>query len=1030
MAKKRVQVAELQTSTEVRPTISPVDTYVRPAEVQSQPNALLQFVQAIAPAVQASEDIKLEEKIKRERRIENGVYKSQLAQGEAAAKMLEAKANKAYTDNPDYFHEMATADVLTMRKGYQDKYIAQLEEQNVDPNIIQGLKFKLQESDATFAIEYDKNKVAYAENKLDDQFREAAIAIQQSDAPAEAQLAEYENLQNAFAEANPKTNEKGVLVPDFKRFGNIYLNLADESKLVDALSPLNQYLNNKKITTTSENFKKGQSIENAAQTQLAAELKARNKNAVAADKKAVVSDFLDSGNAVVFGKTVVTKEGHSYNRSAADLVTDIDQQTIQRALVIQQSGLPEEVKTEKLNQLGTRRVEFYTGNDLLPPEVQTAQGNIKANFKNADFTDAKVLEDFTQYFKALKDFESYGGDAYKGFSEDMKYQIEAVGILAENGYSLQGALTQMQLPPDMSQNITVESADVLKAIDNSMFTISDLDEVVNAGYMTNDVSKVATALKRSMGAKISDGQLIAMAVRSVAKNYQAVPIGNAVDAKFSAVRLPANRKDKVTIDNLVNGVNDILADRREVNRINRALNIQSPTNVVATGIAAKSQTAQQVFNKPQFTLHWTNSGNDNMLNLIAMPIDPAQAAGNVFTVTTVDLTKLDKNVLDNVKKQHQEKLNASIDLGLIDESEFGDNDYMMPDEVRTTDEQVQALTPTVQPKGTISPFEAITKLRSIDKEAGAGVVAVTESSQSAIDQLKAKALADAKERGVLPEGDEKSWSQQFDSILDSITGGISDYIEGVKERSNNQAPSDNPLIKLMREQPAEEVLGEVASEIGDVVTAVPKGLAAVNEALISPAGASTLPSESRTKVSDMTGDVKKMTGNTIAEKASNLIKSQEGFDPNPYPDGKDRSVGYGFYLPALEQDELALIKDVENITQEEADAVMALKTEKINTFIASEVPSFDTLPEEAQLGVISMAYQLGAPNVKSKWPSFMKALKEAAAAPEGSEERKAALKEAAFNMLYNRKSDGSTTKTKWHTQTPKRAKAMAAAIQG
>tara|TARA_R110000772_G_scaffold89156_3_gene184920 strand:- start:2422 stop:5505 length:3084 start_codon:yes stop_codon:yes gene_type:complete len=1027
MAKKRVQVAELQTSTEVRPTISPVDTYVRPAEVQSQPNALQQFVQAITPAVKASEDIKLEEKIKRERRIENGVYKSQLAQGEAAAIMLEAKANTAYTDNPDYFHELATADVLTMRKGYQDKYIAQLEEQNVDPNIIQGLKFKLQESDATFAIAYDKNKVAYAENKLDDQFREAAIAIQQSNAPAAAQLAEFESLQKAFAEANSKTNEKGVLAPDFKRFGNIYLDIADEAKLVDALSPLNQYIKNKKITTTSENFKKGQGIENAAQTQLVAELKTRNKNAVAADKKATVSNFLDSGNAVVFGETVVTREGHSYNRSAADLVTDIDQQTVQRALVIQQSGLPEEVKTEKLNQLGTRRAEFYTGNDLLPPEVQTAQGNVKANFKNANFNDPKVLESFTQYFKALKDFESYGGDAYKGFSEDMKYQIEAVGILSENNYSLQEALTQMQLPPDMSQKITVESADVLKAIDNSMFTISDLDEVVNAGYMTNDVSKVATALKRSMGAKISDGQLIAMAVRSVAKNYKAVPIGNAIDAKFAAVKLPANRKDKVTIDNLSNGVNDILANKGEINRINRALNITPSTNVVATGIAAKSQTSQQVFNKPQFTLHWTNSGNDNMLNLIAMPIDPAQAAGNVFTVTTVDLTKFDKNVLDNVTKQHQEKLNASIDLGLIDESEFGDNDYMMPDEVRTTDEQVQALTTTVQPKGTVSVVEAMTKLRSLDKEASQGIAAVTESSQSVIDQLKAKALADAKERGVLPE---ESWSQQFDSILDSITGGISDYIDGVKERSNNQAPSDNPLIKLMRDQPAEEVLGEVAGQVADVVTAVPKGLAALNEALISPAGASTLPSESRTKVSDMTGDVKKMTGNTIAEKASNLIKSQEGFDPNPYPDGKDRSVGYGFYLPALEQDELALIKDVENITQEEADAVMALKTEKINTFIASEVPSFDTLPEEAQLGVISMAYQLGAPNVKSKWPSFMKALKEAATAPEGSEERKAALKEAAFNMLYNRKSDGSTTKTKWHTQTPKRAKAMAAAIQG
>jgi GH24 family phage-related lysozyme (muramidase) len=202
------------------------------------------------------------------------------------------------------------------------------------------------------------------------------------------------------------------------------------------------------------------------------------------------------------------------------------------------------------------------------------------------------------------------------------------------------------------------------------------------------------------------------------------------------------------------------------------------------------------------------------------------------------------------------------------------------------------------------------------------------------------------------------------------------------------------------------------------------------------AQAATLPSETapsettRTIFKDQTGKVADMTGNTVAEKAGNLIKSQEGFEPSPYKDGKDRSVGYGFYLPALEPDELALIADVENITQEEADAVMELKTRKISTFLADEITNFEALPEETQLGVMSMAYQLGAPNLPSSWPSFMKAIKEAASAPEGSAEQTAALEEAAFNMLYNRKADGSTTKTKWYQQTPNRAEEMAAAVKG
>lgn len=256
-----------------------------------------------------------------------------------------------------------------------------------------------------------------------------------------------------------------------------------------------------------------------------------------------------------------------------------------------------------------------------------------------------------------------------------------------------------------------------------------------------------------------------------------------------------------------------------------------------------------------------------------------------------------------------------------------------------------------------------------------------------------------------------------------MSGGTSDIMDRINQAQAFAASQSVSPTQVVEPEETESIFSSIVDSVSSLFTG--------DEAQAATLPSETTPSETtRTIFTDQTGKVADMTGNTVAEKAGNLIKTQEGFKPNPYKDGKDRSVGYGFYLPALEPDELALIKDVENITQEEADAVMELKTRKISTFLADEITNFEALPEETQLGVISMAYQLGAPNLPSSWPSFMKAIKEAASAPEGSAEQTAALEEAAFNMLYNRKADGSTTKTKWYQQTPNRAEEMAAAVKG
>ena len=106
-----------------------------------------------------------------------------------------------------------------------------------------------------------------------------------------------------------------------------------------------------------------------------------------------------------------------------------------------------------------------------------------------------------------------------------------------------------------------------------------------------------------------------------------------------------------------------------------------------------------------------------------------------------------------------------------------------------------------------------------------------------------------------------------------------------------------------------------------------------------------------------TGENVTMEGNTLEEKTANMIATQEGFSSTPYKDGSDRSVGYGFFLPALEPDEKALIKDINNVTKEEGAAVLKLKVQKIGNYLDKEIQGFTNLPEKAQSAIISMGYQ-------------------------------------------------------------------------
>ena len=166
-----------------------------------------------------------------------------------------------------------------------------------------------------------------------------------------------------------------------------------------------------------------------------------------------------------------------------------------------------------------------------------------------------------------------------------------------------------------------------------------------------------------------------------------------------------------------------------------------------------------------------------------------------------------------------------------------------------------------------------------------------------------------------------------------------------------------------------------------------------------------------------------------------LIKDED-FSPVQYQDGAGKSIGYGFAVAALEDDERALIKDINNITEKEAKAIINIKVRKIAKKFVRDVPNFNSIATTRQIALINFAYQLGYENVtnqgkdpKKQWPKFFVSLKAAAIAPAGSKERDELFAEARNNMVYNYTSKGKFY-TDWFNQTPNRAKRVSQSIRG
>ena len=1000
MAKQRVQVAPLQATAAVRPTAAPVETYTRPAEKQVS-NPLAEFVNAITPAIKADAEIKRQRQQQLGREVQAGIAEKQAFQAKIAVTDLLSESVNQYEQNKEFYLEAGPEKIAADRQSYFTDYLTKLEDAGTNPAIMTAIKEDLELGTVKFfadpAAGYNQAKATYDLDKAD------AVVLNQitkittdPDMPREAQAQFINSLVSDYF----KTGR------DKKGFNDKLMDLADKQSGMLGETSLTDWLQSPESLNRFGVAEYADAVTRIKGNE-ASMAKKRAKAGEDAYFAGIISQRLASyvttgqqGDLAIGTEMTHPVTGTTRKITAEDVQTAYEANNakeLEAKLAVTQditnAAHPEFKRGDpSANPAAVEQAhlvksfdEFYTPFQVMPTQYKNAISSGASVLTTSTGNPEKDMQLASQAFAAYRTVESLSSGLTKRsktLKEDDLLRMRTLDILSgPAGRKFDQALNAVQgeLYKDAGSRVTLDK--MLDATDNSWWSGSKYNDIENPAEVLAQFKDVVQALVMADGMKPEKAMELAagyleedwLVVESTNGVKRAVPLLNTDIKQYAG-------QEKAAADYL----NEAMLVP-EVNSLVRSIRGEG------AGLSMK-----------------VNPSNPNAVDIIVEAEDGAAPPFVIDTVAFSELGTLSQEMM--VERLRVEANRASefeanrgvfttidlADLGNLDDAEI---------EARTgiTSDQAEALREV---------RESLNKMIGISPEDEA-----IKAENEALMVLDTQAEAEASEADESNQVEEKPFFEVGEvNLMNAFTDMFKD--ENVKASVISKAKEQG-----IPDDKAEGFFSSLMDSVSSFFTG--------DEAQAATIPSETVPSETtRTVFTDQTGKVADMTGNTVAEKAGNLIKTQEGFKPNPYKDGKDRSVGYGFYLPALEPDELALIKDVENITQEEADAVMELKTKKINTFLADEIENFEALPEETQLGVISMAYQLGAPNLPSSWPSFMKAIKEAASAPEGSAEQTAALEEAAFNMLYNRKADGSTTKTKWYQQTPNRAEEMAAAVKG
>lgn len=975
MAEKRVQVGRLNapTQSDLRPQAAPVETYVRPPESQVQASPLSQFVSAISPAIEADAQVRKADRLKRERELETNKTRRQLNQLQQAGKILEANMDAEYYTTNEAGKLVFKPEYLDMDTAdvlaLREKTVDEYTQQLeglVDPQYIEGFKEDQQ------AISMIWGNTTYRTAK------EAHNKGKLNNALTTTLTAINDQAARDIANGVPNAMENAALEVN-AQINNHY---AANSDLYSSFEELNNVVRNFAFDETKYR----------ADTPTVAWLGDANlsKNQLGVGKYAA------KNSAILAARE--TERKTTYNATAKS--TSINEQVTEAVNTGNASSI-----TKKYRKIdGTEGT--YTDAEL--DAAIFANEEFKAlGGPNGELT-GQQSRLFGKWGYVPKVFKNRVTDILPLFSAGQDVSSPEANEKLQLGFQTFQALRNSGVDVQKALDIAEEDVEKFDALEFFVQEQARVGEVQQDGKAVQNYSNAVSIVQRmdftiprptkileDVAASMEAGLLTDMFGTDLTETYNSATIINEAANRVHHLL----QTGQVKYEDALKQVASQMAKDYPIPESSdgtkyayKQLNTGIDESLNATEIISdynRVLAQSDKFAQGMFSVHGLQKG-EYTVALLPNPTNPTATSIHTWD-TREDIPvylgvmggQIDRITLLNDKQQLY-NLEATV---MTQDNEFSTG-YTTPDE--------------------LSYYSALS------------------DSQQVIEDTLNQNLTYFGGTGEVGQ------ASTFEDFLNSPV--VQDFKKAFS--------LDNAILQgIWKYRPTTEGIArdfEALSGTGQVrETVTPEAAAAKREELGISVGEITPMNAFTDMFKDATPEVKevidKLSSNlnfVSTANAATTIMEDEGFSYTPYDDMGKQSVGHGLQIESLEDDEKALIADINNVQPEESAAVVALKVEKTNDFFTSEVDGFENLPESTRSGVIQMGYQLGRFNVSKEWPKFMSSLKEAAQYAEGSLEQGTALAKAKFNMLYNVAEDGTVTATKWATQTADRAMKVANEVAG
>lgn len=672
MARKRVMVGDLSPSTGVAPVARPVETFAPPPKPQAETTDLTNFMQAIAPAVEAESKAILKEKAKRDAQIASNKLQNQEHQINMALIDIGSKVTDDFSNNKEAYFQKGTKQAVTEVTKFYNDYRAKLEDSGVSSLLLDMYDRKKDLAIASWAIkDYAPVRKVWNLGQQDEKFNATMLNILNHPDHYESPEDQIEAFRDMYESHVMATGN------DYERVNSVFMNLLQRHVSTtgqkDALYDFAQVAgrDNSSLFNIDKYSKIVSGIENKIASTEVARIKASKDTAEASMLSDMLYNFASEPSGtrdtslLRIGQAVTIDLGqgitHTFTPTFEDYVPYIEQQH-QETLAIIGTNPNEDQRKTMLDTARRDRLNTYIAYGKIPTDIQNNVRNGLTFFNMHNSDNPQEVQAAKTAFDALEEVYAYSNGesiAHVLKSEGNRNRYHALRQLVRTGVHFNEALSLVNGEISDFDTVKVSYDDIKSGLDKGFFHFTNVDEgtiVRSNAVLSNEVGKLATTfLNVQVVANKEDA--IAMALKEIGKQYTAV---SGTGDQVSLVRLQVGDAEKTaTTETMEQHLKDLRADTELSELIaSRFISEVEPNKRLGvSGIGLTILEATGMLN-PSFDLAYEPTGNPNVLEVYAYKDDGDKSIIDRVQVGTFDLTKSAFEAAEEFRQQKMKELNA------------------------------------------------------------------------------------------------------------------------------------------------------------------------------------------------------------------------------------------------------------------------------------------------------------------------------------------------------------------------------------